>query len=205
MTSIEAPKTIEMTILSRIYGHGRGWCFTPGDFTDLGSSESIRISLHRLTKKETIRRISHGFYDYPIRHEKLGILPPSPEAISDAVARRDHIRIQPSGAYVANLLGLTEQVPAKITFITEGASKTLEVGGYRMVLKKTTPKNMALSGRVSGHVVQALKYFGKNRISPNHISRLKRRLRREDKDILIRDAALTPAWIAKLIRNEIAR
>ena len=34
---------IENKIVSRIYGKGRGWCFTPKYFWDLGSAESVRI------------------------------------------------------------------------------------------------------------------------------------------------------------------
>lgn len=35
----------------------------------------------------------------------------------------DRVRLQPSGAYAANLLGLSEQVPAKVVFLTDGPSR----------------------------------------------------------------------------------
>ncbi len=38
-----------------------------------------------------------------------------------ASAGRDRVRLQPSGAYAANLLGLSEQVPAKVVFLTDGS------------------------------------------------------------------------------------
>jgi hypothetical protein len=34
---------IENKIISRIYGHGRGWVFTPNDFIDCGGRSAIDI------------------------------------------------------------------------------------------------------------------------------------------------------------------
>ena len=60
--------------------------------------------------------------DYPKLHTALGPLAPTPEALAKALAGRDRVRLQPSGAYAANLLGLSEQVPAKVVFLTDGPS-----------------------------------------------------------------------------------
>ena len=84
-------------IVSRIYGHGNGWCFTPKDFVDLGSPESVRIKLFRLAKQQIIRRLAKGLYDYPEKHEQLGLLSPSHDAVAEALARHDRIRVQPTG------------------------------------------------------------------------------------------------------------
>ena len=35
--------TVESKIIARIKSSGRGWCFTPKHFTDLGTSESKSI------------------------------------------------------------------------------------------------------------------------------------------------------------------
>jgi len=48
-------ENIANKIVSRIYGHGRGWCFTPKDFAGLGSTESVRIKLFRLVRQKIIR------------------------------------------------------------------------------------------------------------------------------------------------------
>ncbi|MDB5038861.1 MAG: hypothetical protein JWQ35_2389 [Bacteriovoracaceae bacterium] len=194
----------EKMIKNRIHGHGRGWCFTPKDFSDLGSSEAIRIALFRLNKERTIRRITHGLYDFPRKHQKLGDLPPRAEDIANAIARRDHIRFLASGAYAANLLGISEQVPGKIVFLTEGAPKTIEFGKMKIMFKKTTPKNMALANSVSGHVVQAFKFIGKENITTGLISHLKKRLGTAEKRRLKKDASLAPAWITKIILRELA-
>jgi hypothetical protein len=58
-------QTIANNVISRIYGYGRGWAFSPKDFSDLGPRSNIDVALHRLLAKETIRRVIRGVYDYP--------------------------------------------------------------------------------------------------------------------------------------------
>ena len=48
---------------------------------DIGSREAIDITLHRLARKGTIRRLARGVYDYPKDHPEAwsGFLhPPTP-------------------------------------------------------------------------------------------------------------------------------
>jgi hypothetical protein len=58
-------QSIENRMLARIQGKSRGTCFTPKVFLDLGGPEAIRIALHRLVKRGTIRRLTRGLYDFP--------------------------------------------------------------------------------------------------------------------------------------------
>jgi len=60
-------------------------------------------------------------------------------------------------AAALNLLGLSEQVPAKIVFLTEAESRKLKIGLMEIELRRTTPKNMASAGRLSGLVIQAFR------------------------------------------------
>jgi hypothetical protein len=93
--------------------------FVPADFLDLGSRKAIDIALHRLARKGTIRRLAHGVYDFPKEHPVLGTLSPSADDVASALAGRDRTRLQPAGAYAANALGLSEQVPANAVFLTD--------------------------------------------------------------------------------------
>ncbi len=188
-------------IINRIYGHGRGWCFTSNHFRDLGSPEAIRISLYRLEKKGVIRRLAHGLYDYPKKHQTIGLLSPSPERIAQAISERDNVRIQPSGAYAANLLGLTEQVPAKSVFLTDGTGRRLRIGQQEIVFKRTTPQYMAASGKTSGSVIQALRHLGKKQVSKNQIEYLKKALNNTVKTQLKKDRNYAPNWMHPVIEN----
>ena len=187
-------------IVSRIHGHGRGWCFTPKDFADLGSTESVRIKLFRLARQKIIRRLAKGLYDYPAEHEQLGLLSPSPDTVAEALARHGRIRVQSTGAYAANLLGLSEQVPAKVVYLTEGRARRVKLGNREIRLKQTTSQNMATAGRISGLVIQALRYIGKERLTPEHVRTLQLKLSAADKKCLRADLIHAPAWMHKSLR-----
>ena len=188
-------------ILTRIYSHGRGWVFTPVDFIDLSNRSTISISLYRLQQKGTIRQLIRGLYDYPKIHPKLGILDSSADNIANALKGKKSARIQPSGAYAANLLGLTTQVPMKLIYLTDGRSKTVQLGNRQIILKHTTPRNMATAGRISGLIIQALRHYGKENINGKIIAQLDRQLDKATRKQLIEDIRYAPAWIADIFRR----
>ena len=194
-------QSIDNKVLSRIYGKKRGWVFTPIHFLDLGSRTAIDQVLGRLAKSGTIRRLARGLYDYPKNHPDFGDLPPNYERIAQALAGRDNLKIQPSGAYAANLLGLTEQVPAKIVFLTDGPSRKVQIGKRKIVLKRTTPKNMATAEKISGLVIQALRYLKRDYVDSTIIKKLKNRLTEKDKKQLMNDIRYAPAWIGNIFRQ----
>ena len=147
-------QNIEPAILKRIRGSGKGWCFTSNDFADLGGTAAVWTALHRLMRRGLIRRLAQGLYDFPRTHAELGTLSPGAEAVAEAVARSRHIRLQPTGAYAANLLGLSEQVPARVVFLTDGAPRRIRFGNQEIVFRRTTPRNMATAGLISGTVME---------------------------------------------------
>ncbi len=193
----------EQTIVKRIQCNRRGWCFTATDFADLGGTAAVWTALHRLTQRGIIRRLAQGLYEFPQTHKELGTLSPNPEAVARALARGRGIRIQPAGAYAANLLGLSEQVPSRIVFLTDGAPRRIRIGNQEIILRRTTPKNMAIAGTISGMVVQALRYIGKERLTHAHRRILSRRLSAADKQQLLKDRLNAPGWM-RLILAEVA-
>ena len=188
-------------IKKRIYGKNRGFVFTKSYFFDLGHPKTVAKALERLADSGEIRRLARGLYDYPEKHPTLGNLPPNYERIAQALAGRDSLKIQPSGAYAANLLGLTEQVPAKIVFLTDGPNRTVQINKQQVVLKRTTPKNMATAGRISGLVIQALRHLGQPYVDDHIIELLKKRLSVKDKHQLMKDLRFAPVWIGNIFRQ----
>jgi len=204
MRQKSATQPIETQILRRIKRLGQGAVFTPADFLDLGSRAAVDQTLSRLARGHTLRRLARGVYGYPQPHAALGELQPSAETIAKAIAGRDRARLQPSGAYAANLLGLSEQVPMKVVFLTDGPSRVVRVGAMTIQLRRTTPRNMAAAGRLSGLVIQAFRHLGKDHITPARIAHLKRTLPAEQRDQLVKDLNLAPAWMHPIFR-ELAR
>jgi hypothetical protein len=134
----------------------------------------------------------------------MGLLMPSPDAIAGALAGKAGIRLQPSGAYAANRLGLSTQVPARILYLTDGPSRMVRVGNQEIRLQRTTPRSMAPAGRVSGLVIQALRHLGQKHVDDAVIRTLQRTLSDLDKARLLKDIAYAPAWVGKHLR-EIAK
>lgn len=194
-------QSIEAKILDRIGGHEVGWVFTPADFLDLGSRAGIDQALSRSARAGAIRKLARGLYDHPRRHPRLGPLAPSTDDVAKALEGREGSRLQPSGAHAANLLGLSEQVPIRAVFLTDGRSRKLQLGRRTIVLKKTTPRQMATSGRVSGTVIQALRWLGRRNVDDKVISILQRRLSERDKRRLLDDVRYAPAWVGEVLRK----
>jgi len=192
-------KAMATKILSRIRGWGRGCVFTPRAFLDLGSRGAVDVTLTRLESSGLIRRLSRGLYDFPLVHPVMGTLAPTVEAVARALAGRDSVRLQPSGAYAANLLGLNQQVPSQVVFLTDGPSRSVQLGNRKIVLRRTTPRNMESAGRTSGLVIQALRHIGKDRVTPEMISHLRTVLSEKDRRRLAQDARYAPAWIATIM------
>jgi len=201
MTRTKSTQSIEYKVISRIRSKGRGSIHVPGDFLDLGSRKAIDLALHRLAKEGIVRRLARGVYDLPKQHPLIGTLSPTPESIAEALAARDHVRLQPAGAYAANTLGLSEQVPAKATFLTDGPSRTLKIGPMTIQLRHTTPRNMAAAGRLSGLVIQAFRELGKEHVTPERIMHLKRTLPVNRRRELLKDIKLAPAWMHAIFRD----
>jgi hypothetical protein len=194
-------QSIDSRILERIRGRGRGSVFVPSDFLDLGSREAVDLALHRLARKGTIRRLARGVYDFPKGHPVLGLLAPSADVVARALAGRDRTRLQPAGAYAANILGLSEQVPAKAVFLTDGPSRTVKIGPTTIQLRRTTPRNMEAAGRLSGLLMQALRELGEEHMTPARREHLKRTLPADQRRELVKDLRLAPAWMHAIFRE----
>ena len=193
-------KSTEVEMLRRIRGHGRGWVFTPMHLADLGSRNAVASALKRLKAEGMVLQLARGLYSYPVQHPILGQVSPSAEAVARALAVRDVIRLQPSGAYAANVLGLSEQVPSKIVFLTDGPARKVKLGKQEIVLQHTIPRHMATAGRMSGLLIQALRYLGQDQVNEGVIAKLRRRIEEANKPLIRKDLRHAPVWIADVLR-----
>lgn len=166
---------------------------------DLADRRAVAVVLGRLVAEGEILRMGRGIYSYPKAHSKLGTLFPSVDEIARALAGRDRIRLLPAGAYAANLLGLSEQVPGKVVFLTDGGSRKLLVGKMVIELRKTAPRYMALAGKESGIVIQALRHLGKAHVNDALMAKLSRTLSATSKKELLRNTSFAPAWMRALL------
>ena len=193
--------SVDMRVLKFIKAHPLGWVFTPAHLSDLGSRNAVESALRRHKKAGLIRQVARGLYDRPHVHPKFGLLPPNVEGIAAAFKSRDAIRLQPTGAYAANLLGLSDQVPMRIVYLTDGPTRKLKIGNLRISFRHTTPRNMATAGKSSGLVIQALRWIGQRQDHQSTVSRLRKLIPANDRLRLASDAHYAPRWIAQLMHS----
>lgn len=186
-------------ILARIELNGPGWVFTPSDLIDLASPHLVGMVLLRLVREGSIRRLKRGLYDIPRNHPSLGVLSPDPEAIAEALARRDGTELHDSEANAANALRVTDQVPAQIEFLTDGPTREVVVGNQRIRLKKRAGRKLKGIAESSSLVFSSLRNLGKRAVTVEVVEPLRQLLTQEQREQLLRDAHRAPRWMRRFL------
>ena len=175
--------------------------FSPGHFDGLGNAAAIRQALSRLVKAGTIRRIRRGLYDLPRQHPIVGQTAPDIMATVQALMDGSHAQWQFTGAYAANALGLSDQVPAKIVIQTDGVPRRVSLGKLTLLFRRVAPRNLFGAGRQAGLVIQAIRHLRNDPDIPRHIARLKKRLDAKTKSDLKSLMPQTPVWMHPLLQQ----
>jgi len=191
--------SIEDEIFKKIKDNKRGKILFPASFSKTGSDDAIHQALKRLSEKGILLRIAHGIYLYPKTDPELGILYPPIDEIAKAIAKRDKARIIPTGVQALNLLGLSTQVPMNVVYLTDGTQRDISIGNQSIKFKKTSPRNLATKGEISGLVIQVFREIGKDNTSADQLRIIHELLQKEDPAIVKNDAGLAPAWISRIM------
>jgi hypothetical protein len=192
-------KSVSDAVLARIRQRGPGWVFSPACFYDLGSREAVAVALHRLRTSDSIRRLAQGIYDVPEKHPVLGDLAPAVEGILDVCRARWGCNVMPTGAYAAHVLGLVDQVPVRLVYLTDGPSRRIEVGGMTLEFKRRSSKCFAGTFVWGNMVVQAMRYIGHAAWSSDHARELSKHLTDEDIRKMLAEVTGMPMWIRKAL------
>jgi len=180
--------------MKRVRASGRGSVFPPSDFLTVATRSSVGQALSRLVKGGQLRRLARGLYDFPKLHPKLGPLSPAPDDVAHALARETGSQVQIAGARAANALGLSSQVPAQSTYLTDGPSRRVVLGKRVVDLRHASPKHLIAPGSPAGTVVQALRHVGPVRAA-DVAQVAARQLSANDKKTLASTALQAPAWM----------
>lgn len=175
-----------------------GAIFTTSSFRGLTANYATKL-LSLYETEGLLVRISKGVY-LKARRTRFGVSYPSIDEIVSQIAKRDKAKILPSGAAAANMLGLSEQVPMKVCFLTSGTARYLNIGSRTVELKSSAPKNFAYNNKVIGILVQALRCIGKENITSEIQAKVSAIIANIPKDRRFEaDLKLLPAWISKII------
>lgn len=193
--------TITDKIIKRIRNKRRGWVFTPKDFLALGTRVSVDQILSRLVKQGMISKLDRGIYYYPKTHKLIGVLSPHSDKVARAVTARTGDIAYPTGAMAANILGLSTQVPAKISYMVNGPSRTKKINGITILFKHARVPLIDNVPDTVNYTLQALFYLGKDSIDSQIINRLAKILSSRDMHDLHKATSLIPSWMADTIHK----
>lgn len=189
-------------LVRRIRAGGRGKVYVSKDFLDLGSRVAIDHALSRMVKKGIIRRIGRGLFDYPRTNVNLGIaLSPDADAVAEAIARKRGSFVQPSGAFIANAIGVSTQVPGKNVYLTNGASGKIRVGKQTVTIQHAAPKVIGTRDKDVNPVLKARYFLGKDGITDEVIDRLRALITDKDKKKLLRESRYTVGWLSDAVQR----
>ena len=189
-------------IRARILAAEDGAVFVAPDFADIADTATIRQGLKRLYQSGIIRRIIRGIYEKP-KYSKLldEYVAADPDAVAKALARCYHWTIAPCGNTALNLLGLSTQVTAVWSYISDGPYKTYEWNSTKLEFKHRTNKEITGLSYMTSLVIQALKTLGRTNVTTEIIQTLSEKLSEAEKQACLKEATESTDWVYDTIRK----
>jgi len=166
----------------------------PRDFRGEGADSAIKMSLSRFAADGKLHRLGHGVYLVPPKNKNEQFIP-SIEEIAKAIAKRESVRIIPTGKHALYKLGLIGQAPTDWEYLTDGQPRHILIGENALIFKATTPKKFSLKGPVSSLVILAMEEIGQAVITNEQLAAIKEKLSKEDPLKMMADLEQAPAWI----------
>lgn len=186
-------------VLNHVKSYPPGWIFSAADFDSLATRNTIDQNLLRLTKLGHIRKISTGLFCIPLQHVVLGQINPSLDDMVQAYARKFGYNVHIHPAKAANLLGLSQQVPAQNIYLTDAPSRSLVLGGQKVFFQHVCPRKLLGIGTKAGLIVQALYALRSQVADPTFIEKIKRLISAEDALHLKNWLHLMPGWMKNIM------
>lgn len=201
---MDTTQALIMARIKRSLGGGRdglGAVVTPKDFLDLAGRAAVDQALGRLVRADVLARIGRGLYHLPRVNPKLGIaVPPDPDVVAAAIGRQSGSPVAPSGAVVANRLGLSTQISAKPVYVTTGRSRTVRVGNQTFRFKRVSPRRLPSADAAVMRALQALHGAGPDPDDAT-IEALRTTLKPPQRQDLAKHAKYDAAWVADSARR----
>jgi hypothetical protein len=176
-----------------------GKVFFASDFKEIGTSTAIRKSLSRLVESKHIERIAQGIYVKPKNDKVFGKILPSIKDLAESLAKKEHVKIKPSGQYALNKVGLSSQVPMRLVFQTTGNSKNIKIGKSTILFKSTTAKKLSMKGEITSLLFLGLEDLDLQKLSSIQISRIKELLKLENPENLKYNLRLAPTKVSDFV------
>ena len=172
-----------------------GSLLCPRDFLDLGRRPAVHQAFSRLVRQDRLMRVFHGIYVKTVE-TRFGIHGPRIEKVIESLSRLWGETIVPSGGGAANFLGLTTQVPMRLSFLTSGPSRQLKFRKLEIPLRHAPSWQLVGENRLAGTLVRALTF-----LSPDEAGEAMEKVLPGFSEVdvaeLMAVRAVLPEWIAK--------
>jgi predicted transcriptional regulator of viral defense system len=186
----------------RINELGENAVFIANDFLDIAEYETVRKALNRLSDEGKIQKILRGVYYRPRYSELLQEYEaPSPHQTAMAIARKFNWNIAPSGTTALNMLGLSTQVPAKWSYISDGTYNSFHLENITIEFKRRNNREIGGMSYKTALIIQGIKALGKGNVDSTAIEKIRNTLTEDEKLTLLNEAKPTTVWIYQVIRK----
>ncbi|ACF07073.1 Uncharacterised protein [Metamycoplasma arthritidis] len=184
-----------------IMSKNSGKIFSINDFYDIGTKNTIKSILHRLSQDEIVIRLIDGLYMKP-KYSKILNEYSYPDAaeIAEKLADKFSWTIAPYGETALNYIGLSNQISNEYIYISNGAYREYWYGDKKIIFKHTANRNITLYSKELAILIQAIKTIGENNISNKDIKKLALFASHIKENLKI-DTLKLPFWIQKVLRK----
>jgi hypothetical protein len=143
-----------------------------------------------------------GVYDYPEKNTFLeGYASPDPDRVARTIARGNSWNIVPDGTTALNLLGLSTQIPAEWSYLTDGQNRHYNLDGIRIVFHKRANKEASELSRDAAILVQAIKTLGKDGIDERVVKKLSGYLPASSWTKIVKECRYVTGWVLDVLKQ----
>lgn len=179
---------------------GNDAVFIANDFLDIAEYETVRKALNRMANERKIKKILRGVYYCPRFSELLQEYEaPSPHQVAMAIARKFNWNIAPSGTTALNMLGLSTQVSAKWSYISDGTYNSFEIGNITIEFKHRNNREITGMSYKTAMIIQGIKAIGKGNVDNTVIEKIRSLLTKSEQQKLLSEAKPTTVWVYQII------
>lgn len=188
-------------IIKIIKSDKAGTIYILSDFEDITDKKNLTVIFSRMETDGIIKRILRGVYYKPEFNSFLGeYVAPNPDDVAKALARNYGWTVVPCGDTALNMLGLSTQVPAVWSYVSDGPYKEYAYDKTSIKFKHTTNKEISKLSYKTALIIQALKTLGKENIDNAVLEKLAESLTKNEKQKMLTEAKTATSWIYEYIK-----
>ena len=187
--------------IEKIMNEHKGDIFSINDFYYLGTKNTVKSALYRLSNEDKIVRLLNGLYTKP-KYSKILQEHSYPDAnnIAEKLADKFSWTISPIGDTALNYTGLSTQVPNEYIYISDGPYREYAYRNKKIIFKHTSNRNITSYSKELSLLVQSIKALGKDNITENELNKLAL-FSKNIKEDLSKDTLRLPFWIKGILEK----